>query len=388
LANCKKVVLPKKEQQKQEQYNHAKVHPQIDRDVFLPFFIELDDFVHKLAYTIQTMAKNIQFALLGFGQIGKKHAQFIKNCPNAELVAIIESNLNQIPAENTIPVYESLDDFFAKGGKADVVDVCTPNFMHAKNSLEALEHGCHVLCEKPMGLSKTECEKVIEKSLKKGKSVFVVMQNRYSATALWLKSLMEEKLLGKIYLVQTNCYWNRDQRYYSGSEWKGDVKKDGGVLFTQFSHFVDMLYWCFGEMHSFRSTFENFSHPYLPQFEDTGSVQFHFANGGMGILNFSTSVWDQNLESSITVIAEKGSLKIGGQYMEKIEYCHIQHYTAPTLEIKAATFPHGTYAGNDAHHFLSIQNVVETLLGRSSISTNAMEGLKVVEMIETMYRNK
>jgi len=333
------------------------------------------------------MLKDIKFVLVGFGQIGKKHARLIENCPNALLVAIIEKNRSIIPIENKIPVFDSISDFTKSGIQADVASICTPNFLHAMHCLEAIENGLHVLCEKPMGLKKADCEKVINVSLQKGKSVFVVMQNRYSTTAAWLKSLIDQHLLGQIYFVQTNCFWNRDDRYYSGSDWKGKSELDGGVLFTQFSHFIDMLYWCFGEMTNFKSSLKNFSHQLSTEFEDSGTVSFDFLKSGMGTLNFSTSVWDKNMESSITVIAEKGSIKIGGQYMDKVEHCHIRNYETPTLHLKETAHLSGIYTGNDAHHFLSIQNVVETLLGKSTISTNAMEGLKVVEMIEMMYKN-
>lgn len=333
------------------------------------------------------MLKDIHFVLVGFGQIGKKHARLIESCPNARLVAIIEKNHSVIPAENKIPVFDSISDLIKSGIQADVASICTPNFLHASHCIQAIENGLHVLCEKPMGLKKSDCEKVINLSLQKGKSVFVVMQNRYSSTAAWLKSLIDQNALGQIYFVQTNCFWNRDDRYYSGSDWKGKTDKDGGVLFTQFSHFVDMLYWCFGEMTNFKSSFKNFNHQLSTEFEDSGTVSFDFLKSGMGTLNFSTSVWDKNMESSITVIAENGSIKIGGQYMEKLEHCHIKNYETPTLQIKVVEHVSGKYSGNDAHHFLSIQNVVETLLGKSTISTNAMEGLKVVEMIEMMYKN-
>ena len=333
------------------------------------------------------MLKDIKFVLVGFGQIGKKHARLIESCPEASLVAIIEKNRLIIPIENKIPVFDTLADFNKSGIIADVANICTPNFLHATHCLEAIESGLHVLCEKPMGLKKSDCEKVINLSLQKGKSVFVVMQNRYSTTAEWLKLLVDNNILGQIYFVQTNCFWNRDDRYYAGSDWKGKSEFDGGVLFTQFSHFVDMLYWCFGEMTHFKSSLKNFSHQASTEFEDSGTISFDFLNNGMGTLNFSTSVWDKNMESSITVIAEKGSIKIGGQYMENLEHCHIQNYDIPSLNIKTAKHISGTFSGNDAHHFLSIQNVVETLLGKSTISTNAMEGLKVVEMIEMMYKN-
>lgn len=331
------------------------------------------------------MSKDIKFALLGLGQIGKKHARLLANCPGAKLAALIESQEANIPAGLDIPVYPSLQDFFEEGERVDVVNICTPNHLHAQHCMQALHYDCHVLCEKPMGLHKQECENVINLSLQKGKSVFVVMQNRYSATAEWLKSVLDAGKLGRIFMVQVNCYWNRDDRYYAGSPWKGKTTMDGGVLYTQFSHFVDMLYWCFGNMKHFKSSFHNFNHQQSTEFEDTGTVSFDFANGGMGILNFSTAVWDKNLESSLTVIGEKGSLKIGGQYMEKLEYCHIEGYETPSLGIKTVPHKSGEYSGNDAHHFLSIQNVVETLQGKSTISTNALEGMKVIEIIEQMY---
>jgi UDP-N-acetyl-2-amino-2-deoxyglucuronate dehydrogenase len=333
------------------------------------------------------MPKDIKFALLGFGQIGKKHAKLLSNCPDASLVAVIDSQATQIPEGFKVPFFNSLDHFFKTGGQADVVNVCTPNHLHAQHCLEVIQHDCHVLCEKPMGLHKTDCEKVINLSLQKNKSVFVVMQNRYSTTAEWLKSLLEENALGPICFVQANCFWNRDERYYAGSPWKGKSEMDGGVLFTQFSHFVDMLYWCFGDMKNFRSSFHNFSHQHLTEFEDTGAVSFEFVKGGLGTMQFSTSVWDKNMESSLTVIGQKGSLKIGGQYMEKVEYCHIKDYDTPSLGIKSVSHNKGEYTGNDAHHFLAIRNVVETLQGKSSISTNALEGMKVVEIIEQIYQS-
>ena len=333
------------------------------------------------------MPKDIKFALLGFGQIGKKHAKLLANCPEAKLVAVIENDSKHIPDGFEVPFFDTLSSFFAKGESTDVINVCTPNHLHTQHSIEVLQHGCHVLCEKPMGLRKSDCEKVINLSLQKNKSVFVVMQNRYSTTAEWLKSLLSSQILGRIYMVQANCFWNRDERYYAGSAWKGKTKMDGGVLFTQFSHFVDMLYWCLGDMQNFHSSFHNFSHQHLTEFEDTGCVSFEFAQGGQGTINFTTSVWDKNMESSLTVIGQNGSLKIGGQYMEKLEYCHINGYETPSLGIKSVTHKNGEYIGNDAHHFLAISNVVETLQGKSTISTNALEGMKVVEIIEQIYKS-
>jgi UDP-N-acetyl-2-amino-2-deoxyglucuronate dehydrogenase len=136
---------------------------------------------------------------------------------------------------------------------------------------------------------------------------------------------------GKDLMVQLNCYWNRDDRYYKAGwlAWKKDL--DGGTLFTQFSHFIDIMYWLFGDIDKIQARLADHNHQDLTEFEDSGVVTFEFVNGGMGCLNFSTSVWDRNLESSMTIIAENGSIKIGGQYMDKVEYCHVKNYTLPEL---------------------------------------------------------
>jgi predicted dehydrogenase len=188
------------------------------------------------------------------------------------------------------------------------------------------------------GLSKLECEEVIFTSLQVAKQVFCVMQNRYSPPSQWLKQVIMENRLGKIFMVQVNCYWNRDDRYYQpGTKdrkgfWKGTKKLDGGPLFTQFSHFIDMMYWLFGDITDISARFENNNHRNSTEFnDDSGFVSFRFLNGGIGCFNYSISVWDKNLESSMTIIGEKGSIKVGGQYMEKVEYCHIDNYEMPDI---------------------------------------------------------
>lgn len=239
-----------------------------------------------------------------------------------------------------------------------------------------------------MALSKADAEKVIFKALQVHRYVFAVMQNRYSPPSEWLKQLLESGRLGKIFLVQINCYWNRDERYYKEDSWHGNKYLDGGTLFTQFSHFIDLMYWCFGDITNIQARFEDFNHKNLTDFEDTGIVSFDFINGGIGCLNYSTSVWDKNLESSITIIAENGSIKVGGQYMNKVEYCHIKDYTMPELAPTNPGNDYGAYKGSAANHHFIIENVVEVLKNGVPITTNALEGLKVVDIIEKIYRLK
>ncbi len=161
---------------------------------------------------------------------------------------------------------------------------------------------------------------------------------------------------------------------------------DGGTLFTQFSHFIDILYWLFGDIQNINSRLYNFNHRDLTDFEDSGVVTFDFLSGGSGVLNFSTSVWDTNLESSMTIIAENGSLKIGGQYMDKVEYCHVKNYIMPKLSPTNPGNDYGDYKGSAQNYNYVIENVVEVLHEKNSITTNAIEGLKVIEIIEQIYK--
>jgi predicted dehydrogenase len=242
--------------------------------------------------------------------------------------------------------------------------------------------------EKPMALTKNGCEKIIYEALHQHKNVFCVMQNRYSPPSVWLKEIMLNGVLGETYMVQINCYWNRDERYYTKQNWHGTQHLDGGTLFTQFSHFIDIMFWLFGDIKNINSKFNDFNHQQLTDFEDSGFVSFDFVNGGMGSLNYSTSVWNTNLESSITIIAENGTVKVGGQYMNEVEICNIKNYTMPILPPSNPPNDYGLYKGSAANHHYIFENVVNVLKGRAPITTNALEGLKVVEIIEKIYGNK
>ena len=163
---------------------------------------------------------------------------------------------------------------------------------------------------------------------------------------------------------------------------------DGGPLFTQFSHFMDILYWLLGDITDIQASFANFNHQHNTEFEDSGQVNFQFVNGGMGSFNYSTSIWGNNFESSVTIIGEKGTVKVGGQYMEKLEYVKVQGYEVPELPPPNPPNYYGDYKGSAANHHYIFENMVATLRGKSSMTTNALEGLKVVEIIERIYEQR
>jgi predicted dehydrogenase len=200
-----------------------------------------------------------------------------------------------------------------------------------------------------------------------------------------MKELVQSGVLGKIYMVNIDLFWNRDDRYYKKGGWKGTKNLDGGTLFTQFSHFIDIMYWLFGDIDNIQTRLHDFNHTHSTEFEDSGIVMFDLVEGGIGSINFSTAVSGVNYESSLTVVAEKGTVKIGGQYMNEVAYCQIENYTMPALAEGNPANDYGHYKGSAANHVYIIQNVVEAISGVSNITTNALEGLKVVEIIERIY---
>lgn len=331
--------------------------------------------------------KKIKFAVVGCGHIGKRHAEMILGNNEAELVALCDSNVKSALGieKYNVDFFNSLEDLLAANLEIDVINICTPNGLHSEQASLVLDKGIHVVVEKPIGLSKAKCEDVIFKALRNNKQVFAVMQNRYSPPSVWIKDLIEKKVLGDIFMVQLNCYWNRDSRYYKKGGWKGTQDLDGGTLYTQFSHFIDIMYWLFGDIENIQGKFKDFTHKDSTDFEDSGFVSFDFIDGGMGSLNYSTAVATQNLESSLTIIGEKGSVKIGGQYMNEVEICNVDGYEMPELAAANPPNDYGPYKGSAANHHYIIENVIDTLKERTTATTNALEGLKVVDIIERIY---
>jgi len=314
--------------------------------------------------------------------------------PEAELAAICDilpfESVYRAPCTvHPVPYFSSLEDLLKSGIVFEVLNICTPNGLHAEMAVQGLQTGHHVVIEKPMALNTKEAGLILSTAEQQGKKVFCVMQNRYSPPSVWIKNLVDSGKLGKIFLVQINCYWNRDERYYNNSTWHGSKTLDGGTLFTQFSHFIDLMYWLFGDIHNIRSRFADFNHQQLTDFEDSGVVTFEFVNGGMGVFNFSTSIYDKNFESSVTIIAENGTIKIGGQYMNEVEYCHVRDYEMPVLPPTNPGNDYGAYKGSAQNHHYVIENVVEVLKNTGvEITTNARDGYKVVDIIERMIKMK
>ncbi|MEZ5046608.1 MAG: Gfo/Idh/MocA family oxidoreductase [Chitinophagaceae bacterium] len=327
----------------------------------------------------------IHFGIIGYGHIGKRHAAHIIKHTEAKLTAICDIDNEQLRTVDTdIKTFTKIEDFL-KHTPLDVVSVCTPNFLHHPHTIQALKAGLHVICEKPMSLSSLHSQDMIDTAAQAQKKIFVVKQNRYNPPVQAVKQLLASDKLGKLFFIQVNCFWNRNQHYYHQSAWRGTKQKDGGCLYTQFSHFVDILYYLFGDMDVLAGNIKNCNHPYI-EIEDTGSFIMRAKNSGAIVnFNFSTSSFEKNMEGAITLLAEKGTLKIGGQYLNTIEYQHIQEVHLPDIQIQAKSNDYGLYQGSMSNHDQMIDNVVQTLLGKQEIMTSGNEGKQVIEIIERMY---
>lgn len=327
------------------------------------------------------MQKN--FAITGCGRIGQRHAEQINRVGNLKAVCdIIPAKADEMAAFYKATAYYSIDDLLAAEPGIDVMSICTPNGLHATHSIKSLQAGVNVLCEKPLCLTVTEGEKMITAAKEAGKKLFVVKQNRYNPPVIFLKQLLNENKLGKIFSFQINCFWNRPTEYYTG--WKGTKQLDGGTLFTQFSHFIDLLYWLLGDVQEVKKITKNLAHPTI-EFEDSGVVLFNMASGAIGSLNYTVNSFDKNMEGSFTVFAEKGTIKIGGQYLNELEYFKVAGIEKPHLPIGNAANGYGFYQGSMSNHDKVYENLITALDDPDHLFASAAEGLKTVEIIERIY---
>ena len=325
-----------------------------------------------------------KFAIIGCGNIAQRHAEQI--VATGQLVAVCDVNTEKariLADKYNVRSYISIDDLL-QNEKIDVVSICTPNGLHAPHSIAALQAGTHVLCEKPMAISVADGKKMVEAARLYQKKLFVVKQNRYNPPVEFVKNLLTENKLGKILSFQVNCFWNRPVEYYKNS-WKGTMALDGGTLFTQFSHFIDLLYWFLGDIEQVQGWRSNYIHKEVIEFEDTGIVMIQMANGAMGTLSYTVNSLPKNMEGSITLFGEKGTAKIGGQYLNELEFFWAEGEVAPLLAVGKPANDYGFYEGSMSNHHKIYEHLIKTLNDPNHVFLEAAEALKSVEIIEKIY---
>jgi len=329
----------------------------------------------------------VKFSIIGAGRIAYRHAEHISK--QGKLVAVCDIKQEALRKFKEkfpdVKTYNSIEELLEKDKESDVVNICTPNGLHYEHAIKALKAGKHVVVEKPMALSTNDCLNMIEESYNTQKYLFVIKQNRYNPPIVKLKELIDNNKLGKIYSAQLNCFWNRNDNYFKNSDWKGTKTLDGGILFTQFSHFIDLFLWILGHPVAVKAFSENFHHRDITEFDDTITAIVKFESGTIGTMNFTINAYNKNMEGSITVFGEKGTVKVGGQYLNELEYQNMNGGKIENLVEGNTANDYGDYQGSMSNHDKVIENVIDVIKKDARIAVNGFEGMKTVEFIQKIY---
>jgi UDP-N-acetyl-2-amino-2-deoxyglucuronate dehydrogenase len=327
----------------------------------------------------------VHFGILGCGKIGKRHAERILQNRDAKLVGvydILPERAELFATTYGCRRFSTPEELLRS--KLDVVNICTPSGLHASMSVEVLNAGKHVLCEKPMTTCLVDADNVIETEKASGKRFFLVKQNRFNPPVKALKECVRDGRLGNILFMGCSVFWNRTRQYYTEDDWRGTMALDGGALMTQCSHFLDLMVWIGGAVRAVSSDMSNLAHPYI-ETEDTGVVSLEFKNGAQGLLQYTTNTHRENLEGSLTVLGSSGTVKVGGKYLNTLEHWSVEGCQAPVIEKGAEPNDYGTYKGSMSNHDKVIDNVIRVLNGLEQIATNSVQGRESVEVMQAAY---
>lgn len=325
-----------------------------------------------------------QFAIVGCGRISKRHAENIQKVGSLKAVCdVIPERADALAAAYNCTPYYSIDDLLKNETEIDIVSVCTPNGYHAEHSIKSLQAGKHVLCEKPLCITKVAGWQMIDTAYFCRKKLFVVKQNRYNEPVQIVKKALNEDKLGKIYSFQINCFWNRSQQYYTG-DWRGSKFLDGGILYTQFSHFIDLLYWFLGDVDSVKGYKQKNGQRINIEIEDDGVAILKMKTGAIGTIHYTINSFNKNMEGSFTLFAENGTVKIGGQYLNELEWYETTEQKKPVITQHTPPNEYGYYQGSMSNHDKVYQDLIHSLNGNGSL-LEAKDAVKTIEIIEKIY---
>lgn len=332
---------------------------------------------------------SVKFAVVGCGNIGSRHLAVLEEMPNAKIVGICDIEIEKCKKYSALygnlPYYLDYSEMI-NNIDADVVNICTPHGIHAPMAIEAAIDGKHILVEKPMALTVKDSQNMIKVAGENNVRLMVVRQNRYNIPIAMTKKALDENRLGEVFMVQCNVLWNRHQDYYNESNWRGIKILEGGALYTQVSHFIDLLIWWFGDIVEAKVNMDTLNHDI--EIEDCGNALLTFESGVLGNLLWTTCVYNKNFEGSITIVGEKGIIKIGGKYLNQIDYWDILAYPLPEdVEFNDKPNAYGKYQGTSSNHDKVMQDVVSILLGERHNIVEGDEGIRTIKAIELIYKS-
>ena len=327
-----------------------------------------------------------KFAIIGCGRIAHRHAENILRVGKLVAVCDIEKNkADEFAALYNGKAWYSIDDLLKQEKDIDVICVCTPNGLHAEHSIKSLQGGKHVLCEKPMCIAMEAAWSMIDTAHFFRKKLYIIKQNRFNTPVQFAKRLLNENNLGRILSFQMNCFWNRPQQYYDGG-WRGSKTLDGGLLYTQFSHFIDLLYWFLGDVDEVIGYRKNSGLRNHLEFEDTGTAILKMKTGALGNINYTINSFRKNVEGSFTLFGEKGSIKIGGQYLNTIEWQSLDESIKYEDVQTTKANDYGFYTGSMSNHHKVYDEFIKALDNKPNDLPKPAEALKTIEIIRKIYK--
>lgn len=347
------------------------------------------------------MKKKIRFALIGCGRISYKHIEAISEIyKDAELVALCDviikrakdksKEYNEYLAKKNVKlqsdqkprIYTDIDKML-EDETLDVLSICTPSGLHPEHGIKAAKSGIHVISEKPMATNLNLANKLIKTCDEAPVRLFVVKQNRLNPTMKLLKRAVEKRRFGKIYMILVNVLWTRPQSYYDKASWRGTWKFDGGAFMNQASHYIDAMEWLGGPVESVMATTATMSRNI--EAEDTGSAVFNFKSGAIGNINVTMLTYPKNFEGSITIIGEKGTGKIGGVAINRVErWEFFKAYRKDRYVEQSSYEPDNIYGSGHIEYY---KNVIEVLKRGAKPNTDGREGRKSLELALAIYKS-
>ncbi len=328
--------------------------------------------------------KNI--ALIGCGRISGKHLESISQLKNdLKLVAvcdIVKERAKDAGEKYGVDWYTDYQKMFGRDD-IDVVSICTPSGLHPEHGIAAAKRGIHVVSEKPMAITLERADQLIHTCDQEKVQLFVVKQNRLNTTMQLLKRAVDKNRFGKIYMIQSNVFWQRPQSYYDMTKWRGTWEFDGGSFMNQASHYVDAIQWLIGPVESVIAETATLARHI--ETEDTGSAILKFRNGVIGTINVTMLTYPKNFEGSITILGEKGTVKVGGVAVNHIDKWEFEEYDDDDRLIEESNYnPPNIYG---LGHLPYYQNVIAALKGETEADTDGRSGRKSLELIIAVYKS-
>jgi UDP-N-acetyl-2-amino-2-deoxyglucuronate dehydrogenase len=332
-------------------------------------------------------ARPLRIALVGCGRISKSHFDALEQHKGAaELVAICDTDPKALEAAHqrtTAPTHRSLDDLLRKSD-AELIVLATPSGLHPAQAIQVAQAGRHVMSEKPMATRWDDGKRMVAECDRAGVQLFVVKQNRLNPTVRLVRRAIAKHRFGRLYMVTCNVFWTRPQEYYDSAKWRGTWEFDGGAFMNQASHYVDLLEWLVGPVESVYAYTATLARRI--EVEDTGVTAIRWRNGALGSINVTMLTYPKNLEGSVTILGEKGTVRLGGVAVNKIDHWEFAEPDAEDDALwKEASYQPSSIYGTG--HVLYYDNVIKALRGQAPAETDGREGLRSLELLIAIYQS-